>query len=217
VPWNRTRDPWICSQELWPLDHRGGPSPHDTIQCYKYICNISITVIFYTPNVWTFVRLLSWYSSKVHLTAHTSETCVSVYDTKFYVCSHTNSTTFVTISHSHSHNNLQYVGYSNHTCIYIVTKERRLTTRKLFQYTTQITQLTFLYKELSTKCLTEVMMACKNSCIRSRGHLPVNTSSLRSTDWSCLEIKCTLNYNFFKNTELLSVTQWGDLITTQNS
>jgi hypothetical protein len=21
---NRTRDPWICSQELWPLDHRGG-------------------------------------------------------------------------------------------------------------------------------------------------------------------------------------------------
>jgi hypothetical protein len=23
VPGNRTRDPWICSQELWPLDHRG--------------------------------------------------------------------------------------------------------------------------------------------------------------------------------------------------
>jgi hypothetical protein len=22
---NRTRDPCICSQELWPLDHRGGP------------------------------------------------------------------------------------------------------------------------------------------------------------------------------------------------
>jgi hypothetical protein len=22
--WNRTRDLWICSQELWPLDHRGG-------------------------------------------------------------------------------------------------------------------------------------------------------------------------------------------------
>jgi hypothetical protein len=22
---NRTRDLWICSQELWPLDHRGGP------------------------------------------------------------------------------------------------------------------------------------------------------------------------------------------------
>jgi hypothetical protein len=21
---NRTRDLWICSQELWPLDHRGG-------------------------------------------------------------------------------------------------------------------------------------------------------------------------------------------------
>jgi hypothetical protein len=24
LPGNRTRDPWICSQELWPLDHRGG-------------------------------------------------------------------------------------------------------------------------------------------------------------------------------------------------
>jgi hypothetical protein len=23
---NRTRDPWICSKELWPLDHRGGPN-----------------------------------------------------------------------------------------------------------------------------------------------------------------------------------------------
>jgi hypothetical protein len=23
---NRNRDLWICSQELWPLDHRGGPS-----------------------------------------------------------------------------------------------------------------------------------------------------------------------------------------------
>jgi hypothetical protein len=23
---NRTRDVWTCSQELWPLDHRGGPS-----------------------------------------------------------------------------------------------------------------------------------------------------------------------------------------------
>jgi hypothetical protein len=24
---NGTRDLWICSQELWPLDHRGGPLP----------------------------------------------------------------------------------------------------------------------------------------------------------------------------------------------
>jgi hypothetical protein len=23
--WNRTRGLWICSQELWPLDHRSGP------------------------------------------------------------------------------------------------------------------------------------------------------------------------------------------------
>jgi hypothetical protein len=27
--WNRTRDLWICSEELWPLDHR-----HVTIIMY---------------------------------------------------------------------------------------------------------------------------------------------------------------------------------------
>jgi hypothetical protein len=31
---NRTRDLWICSQELWPLDHRGGHT--HTIPCIKY-------------------------------------------------------------------------------------------------------------------------------------------------------------------------------------
>jgi hypothetical protein len=25
---NRTKDLWICSQKLWPLDHRGGRSTH---------------------------------------------------------------------------------------------------------------------------------------------------------------------------------------------
>jgi hypothetical protein len=28
VPRNRTQDLWICSQELWSLDHRGGPRYH---------------------------------------------------------------------------------------------------------------------------------------------------------------------------------------------
>jgi hypothetical protein len=42
---NRSRDLWICSQKLWPLDHRGG------------------------PNLWIFTRLLKniflfpWYST----------------------------------------------------------------------------------------------------------------------------------------------------------
>jgi hypothetical protein len=31
---NRTRDLWICSQELWPLDHRGGQSR--TFFTWKY-------------------------------------------------------------------------------------------------------------------------------------------------------------------------------------
>jgi hypothetical protein len=30
---NRTRDIWICTQELWPVDHRGGPID------LKKICN----------------------------------------------------------------------------------------------------------------------------------------------------------------------------------
>jgi hypothetical protein len=28
---NRTQDLWICSQKLWPLDHRGGHNVSDTI------------------------------------------------------------------------------------------------------------------------------------------------------------------------------------------
>jgi hypothetical protein len=40
---NRTRDIWICSQELWPLDHRGG-------QCWLLVCDkygfvMNVTVI----------------------------------------------------------------------------------------------------------------------------------------------------------------------------
>jgi hypothetical protein len=31
---NRNRDLWICSQELWPLDHRGGPR-HIRINLYS--------------------------------------------------------------------------------------------------------------------------------------------------------------------------------------
>jgi hypothetical protein len=33
---NRTRDLWICSQKLWPLDHRGGP----IIKTLDYVFNI---------------------------------------------------------------------------------------------------------------------------------------------------------------------------------
>jgi hypothetical protein len=31
-PENQTRDIWICSQELWPLDQRGGPPVHIRVQ-----------------------------------------------------------------------------------------------------------------------------------------------------------------------------------------
>jgi hypothetical protein len=51
VPGNRTRDPCICSQELWPLEHRGGRIQYITlfinilekssllqrIRCFKYV------------------------------------------------------------------------------------------------------------------------------------------------------------------------------------
>jgi hypothetical protein len=36
---NLTRDLWICSQKLWPLDHRGGPRKRNflTMKCDAYI------------------------------------------------------------------------------------------------------------------------------------------------------------------------------------
>jgi hypothetical protein len=37
---NQTRDLWICSQELLPLDHRGGPAPSNWRQFYSQICRI---------------------------------------------------------------------------------------------------------------------------------------------------------------------------------
>jgi hypothetical protein len=38
VPGNRTRDPCICSQELWPLDHRGGLCQSISHPMYFKIC-----------------------------------------------------------------------------------------------------------------------------------------------------------------------------------
>ena len=36
---NRTRDLWICSQKLRPLDHRGGPVSYTTISFIHYLRN----------------------------------------------------------------------------------------------------------------------------------------------------------------------------------
>jgi hypothetical protein len=39
---NRTRDLWICSQELWPLDHRGGQLRTVSIINYIYISSYDL-------------------------------------------------------------------------------------------------------------------------------------------------------------------------------
>jgi hypothetical protein len=44
VPGNRSRDPCICSQELWPLDHRGGPTVTNNKENTKVIYNVCIMV-----------------------------------------------------------------------------------------------------------------------------------------------------------------------------
>jgi hypothetical protein len=56
---NRTRDLWICSQELWPLDHRGGPLIIFTkvtklriLIKIRPIC-LSVSIIFHDCNVRT--------------------------------------------------------------------------------------------------------------------------------------------------------------------
>jgi hypothetical protein len=35
---NRTRELWVCSQELWPLDHRGGQFLHYMVSYNRMIC-----------------------------------------------------------------------------------------------------------------------------------------------------------------------------------
>jgi hypothetical protein len=43
-PGNRTQDIWICSQKLWPLDHRGGPLPGTLI----YITSSGLQKYYYS-------------------------------------------------------------------------------------------------------------------------------------------------------------------------
>jgi hypothetical protein len=48
---NRIRDVWICSQEVWPLDHRGGP----------YFLIKSIYLKLYITDIWICVTWLVTY------------------------------------------------------------------------------------------------------------------------------------------------------------
>jgi hypothetical protein len=43
---NRTRDPWICSQELWPLDHRGGHFQHSKKNVISWSESMKILITF---------------------------------------------------------------------------------------------------------------------------------------------------------------------------
>jgi hypothetical protein len=47
---NRTRDHWICSQELWPLDHRVGPSIYKKLG-QKYLTLIKQLELILMPNL----------------------------------------------------------------------------------------------------------------------------------------------------------------------
>jgi hypothetical protein len=42
---NRTRDLWMCSQEIWPRDHRGGPNKLSSI----IFCNLYFNICFPPP------------------------------------------------------------------------------------------------------------------------------------------------------------------------
>jgi hypothetical protein len=46
VPGNRTRDPCVCSQELWPLDHRGGrySSLADSKYGVFFCCSLNLNI-----------------------------------------------------------------------------------------------------------------------------------------------------------------------------
>jgi hypothetical protein len=47
---NWTRDLWICSQELWSLDHRGGSLPRSTLHICPCECPESITLSVILPS-----------------------------------------------------------------------------------------------------------------------------------------------------------------------
>jgi len=55
---NRTRDLCICSQKLWPLDHRGGPSSETsaliTIVTWQVYTNVIVTI------QWLFLETASY-------------------------------------------------------------------------------------------------------------------------------------------------------------
>jgi hypothetical protein len=55
---NRTRYLWICSQELWPLDHRGGPYPQETKQIRQVFLHnvLRYTAIYGLPKLLECVR-----------------------------------------------------------------------------------------------------------------------------------------------------------------
>jgi hypothetical protein len=50
---NRTRDLWICSQELWPLDHRGCPFTREFIYYFNH------SLIYYPIYLFIFFLILS--------------------------------------------------------------------------------------------------------------------------------------------------------------
>jgi hypothetical protein len=54
-PGNRTQDLWICSQELWPLDHRGGHPYISTFINNKYL--ICFKFCGYSMNLYKWSRV----------------------------------------------------------------------------------------------------------------------------------------------------------------
>jgi hypothetical protein len=100
---NRTRDLWICSQELWPLDHRGGLL-HDN---YKEQFSILIVVsIIWTKQIQTFLNLHNLFYLQLTTNQEPSFTS-QMPPIIFCMPMGTDHSYFVHMSHSHStHNSL---------------------------------------------------------------------------------------------------------------
>jgi hypothetical protein len=68
---NRTRDLWICSQELWPLDHRGGLLYCEAwikIQLHIFLCfNIFFSILYFFLHSRSPLYLLSYLPLCIYL------------------------------------------------------------------------------------------------------------------------------------------------------
>jgi hypothetical protein len=69
---NRTRDLWICSQKLWPLDHRGGHPYEDLKSFINNSYSSSIIISVSSSRIW-WASHVAFRGKRIHTRFHSKE------------------------------------------------------------------------------------------------------------------------------------------------